>query len=40
MFVEDSLLDAYLFQIVIIFITAVIAVLVGSWLHNKSKDKK
>lgn len=35
----DSYLDVWIFKLVVLFITAVIAVLVGNWLYEKSKEK-
>lgn len=35
----DSYLDAWIFKIVVLLITAVLAVVLGNWLYDKSKEK-
>lgn len=39
MFDLDSLLDVYYFKLLVLLITAIIAVLVGNALYEKNKDK-
>ena len=39
MFDLDSLLDVYYFNLLVLLITAIIAVLVGNALYEKNKDK-
>ncbi len=36
----DSLSDAYIFKVIVLFTTGVIAVVVGNWLYEKTKQKK
>ena len=35
----DSLLDAYIFKLIVLFVTAVLAVYIGNWLYDKRKEK-
>lgn len=38
MFIDD-ITDAYIFKIIILFITGVVSVIVGNWLYDKRKEK-
>lgn len=35
----DSYADALIFKLVMLFITGVLAVVVGNWLYDKRKEK-
>lgn len=35
----DSYLDFWIFKLVVLFITGVLAVYVGNWLYDKRKEK-
>ena len=38
MFIDD-IIDAYIFKIIVLFITGVVSVLLGNWLYDKRKEK-